>query len=308
MEQRALEMHPTRARTVKPLVTAGVPPLEHLRNNPKGQQMLEERYSEIDRDNRILLQKMTDIMRPPVAPRAPSRPLGPTSLNRAVRKNEILRIARENQRIVRKIQAAKPDHYHTDWKEDRWRKISSLNSGAEYPLAMRSARGRSSELVPLRGADEEQRPQSAREHRPRSGRSTSRPVGGGDSIDPPIAREQQWVLKEGKLINGTYYLVEMATDGQTLSITAYDGETRTNLELVLKEPAFQKLYRETSGDYSMMAQRLAVKGGKLTVVDAGAKPSSTPAAPTPTSRGGRNVPDEMDAEAMVVNRTKSGSG
>ena len=39
--------------------------LQHLRNNLKREQLLEDRYMEIDRENRILLQKMSDVMRKP---------------------------------------------------------------------------------------------------------------------------------------------------------------------------------------------------------------------------------------------------
>ena len=38
----------------------------------------------------------------------------------------------------------------------------------------------------------------------------------GETLD----EELQYVLKEGKKIGGAYYLVEMATDGRTLTISA----------------------------------------------------------------------------------------
>lgn len=37
--------------------------LEHVKVNLKKEQMMEDRYTEIDRDNRILLKKMTEIMK-----------------------------------------------------------------------------------------------------------------------------------------------------------------------------------------------------------------------------------------------------
>jgi len=37
----------------------------HLRSKPKKNQMLEERYTEIERENRILLEKMTNILQNP---------------------------------------------------------------------------------------------------------------------------------------------------------------------------------------------------------------------------------------------------
>ena len=43
----------------------------------------------------------------------------------------------------------------------------------------------------------------------------------------------KYVLKEGKKIGAAYYLVEMATDGRTLTISAYDGDTQKTLELLV---------------------------------------------------------------------------
>lgn len=37
----------------------------------------------------------------------------------------------------------------------------------------------------------------------------------------------------GKKIGEAYYLVEMATDGRTLTISAYDGDTQKTLELLV---------------------------------------------------------------------------
>lgn len=47
------------------------------------------------------------------------------------------------------------------------------------------------------------------------------------------AGDLKYVLKEGKKIGEAYYLVEMATDGRTLTISAYDGDTQKTLELLV---------------------------------------------------------------------------
>merc|ERR1719195_2438130 len=74
--------------------------------NWKKEQMLEERYTEIDRENRILLKKMSNIAKqtPPNSARVP----GPHSLNRDARKRELLRITSDNQAILKRIQQAQP--------------------------------------------------------------------------------------------------------------------------------------------------------------------------------------------------------
>ena len=53
------------------------------------------------------------------------------------------------------------------------------------------------------------------------------------------------VLKEGRKIGDSYYLVEMSTDGRTLTISAYDGDTQQTLELLINEKNHRKLHRES---------------------------------------------------------------
>merc|ERR1719419_799731 len=83
-EQRRLDLHRARVRNVRPLVDTSEPmavQMDHVRNNLKREQMLEERYSEIDRENRILLRKMSEIMNHQTLPCPSARQAGPQSLN-----------------------------------------------------------------------------------------------------------------------------------------------------------------------------------------------------------------------------------
>ena len=54
--------------------------MRHLHCNLKREQLLEERYQQIDQDNRMLLQKMSDIMRKPISMQLEAKK-GPSSLN-----------------------------------------------------------------------------------------------------------------------------------------------------------------------------------------------------------------------------------
>mmetsp|Transcript_85254 Transcript_85254/g.266774 ORF Transcript_85254/g.266774 Transcript_85254/m.266774 type:complete len:306 (+) Transcript_85254:35-952(+) len=287
VEQRRLELHRDRVRNVRPLVDTSKPVathMDHVRNNMKKEQMLEERYGEIDRENRILLNKMSEITKQPACLPTPRRPPGPQSLNRETRKKELLRITRDNHSILRRIQQAQPVYNHVEWELSHRRHRAYVRNCTEFPAAPRSARGRPSELVPVAGssAGREQRPQSARLSRTPAAAEVGAGAGGSS---PPRPAGLRCVLKEGRLIGGTYFLVEMATDGWTLSIAAYDGETRTSLELVVEEAAFRGLYREAHGDYSVIAQQLAVEDNKLVLARSS---------------------DEMDAEAMVAARRTPG--
>jgi len=291
-------MHRARVRSVRPLVDTREPQvtqMDHIRNNLKREQMLEERYSEIDRENRILLKKMGDIMKAqPNTPR-PTRPPGPQSLNRDARKKELLRITKDNQSILKRIQQAQPVYNHVEWEGTNRRDMSYLKNCAEFPLVLRSARGRPSELVPIElggGTSEDQRPQSAR--------STQQTAGRLQGSSNPA--DLDYVLKEGMTISGTLYLVEMATDGRDLNITAYDGESKDLLELVVKERVHRRVYRETNGDYGALAKLLAVEGGRLVL-----REDNTPGSTKYTPRAeGRGSPEDLDAEAMIVRTAKTG--
>lgn len=60
----------------------------------------------------------------------------------------------------------------------------------------------------------------------------------------------------------------MATDGRTLTISAYDGDTQKTLELLVNERNHRKLYRECNGDYGLLANRLQVERDRLILIDA----------------------------------------
>lgn len=298
-------MHRERVRNVRSLVDTSLPNvahMDHVRNNLKKEQMLEERYSEIDRENRILLKKMTEIMRQqaPAAetPREKRQP-GPQSLNRDARKKELLRITKENQSILRRIQQAQPVYNHIEWEGSHRKQASYLKNCAEYPLVLKSARGpskRSSELTPL-----------DLNGRPNEELLTSRSEKSGMKGATDLGEEGvRYVLKEGIRIGDTYYLVEMSTDGRALSISAYDGDTQTLLELSVQEKVHRRLYREANGDYAALARRLRVEGRRLVLEEDDGEPQ--PQSPGPsTRRTGEAWAEEMDAEAMVVYKSKTGS-
>merc|ERR1719262_1986404 len=107
--------------------------------------------------------------------------------------------------------------------------------------------------------------------------------------------ELRYVLKEGKRIGDGYFLVEMATDGRTLTISAYDGDTQRTLELLVNEKNHRKLYREANGDYSSIASRLRVEGDRLLLDAATASAYAQPSAPA-----GGEQQRAMDADELVV--------
>lgn len=287
IQQREQDLHRERIKNMKSQVDTRIPmvaTLEHVKVNLKKEQMMEDRYTEIDRDNRILLKKMTHIMKQQnntlsLTPRTPRVPAsgGPVSLNKDARKKEMLRITKENQSILRRIQQAQPVYNHVEWEDEHRKNASYLKNRCEFPLMLRTPRqGRfvSSELVEMAEDD---------------GAMTTRSAQSSRAAQPDLAdgTNQKYVLKEGMKLSDTYYLVDMSTDGRNLYVSAFDSNSSVTLEVVVKEKAHRKLYREANGDYRKIAQGLKISPQGRLLLD-GVEEESHAAM------------DELDASSMVA--------
>jgi hypothetical protein len=245
------DAHRDRIKKVKPATDMTIPltaSLDHIRNNLKKEQLLEGRYMEIDRENRILLKKMSQIMKKPNPYTAleANHPQAP-SMNKDGRKQELMRITKENRRLHQSIQTVQPVYNHKHWEKHHHHSGVLLKNCCTYPVITRLPRNLSSPSILMRME-----------------------TAGGDGTASPLAGtadmaedDTKYVLKEGKRIGEQYYLVEMSTDGRTLSVSAYDGDAQRSHDLVISEKNHRQLYREAQGDYSLIANKLRVENGKL---------------------------------------------
>ena len=125
-----------------------------------------ERYTEIERENRILLEKMTNILQNPngishananlntmqamgattsvaQSQQLQGMPSAATiqfkkSLNREARKRELMKITRENQVILKRLQEKKPNYNVTRWAQDDFTRRKLLENICEYPYQLRT--------------------------------------------------------------------------------------------------------------------------------------------------------------------------
>merc|ERR1719333_770773 len=104
---------------------------------------------------------MANIMKHPLSNKGHTTPResrslseGPRSLNNNARKRELLRITKENEMILKRIQQAQPVYNHVEWEGMNRRNIAYVRNSAEYPLVLRSARGRTAELTRLDAVDQ----------------------------------------------------------------------------------------------------------------------------------------------------------
>lgn len=155
--------------------TMGMP---HLQLKQKKAQLEEERFAQIERENRVLLEKMSKIMRqdpgdarschgghhteqfpfrstlqlkPGIRVDMTQYPMldsrnfvAPKSLNREARLRELKRITAENQGMLRRIQSRQPYYDHQEWERDRVVQLGYLKNIANREIASLSTRMRSS--------------------------------------------------------------------------------------------------------------------------------------------------------------------
>ena len=94
--------------------------MRHLTVNAKRERLIEERCEEIERQNRLLLARMTQIMSSKgVFKRTTEKPPpGPRSLNISTRRKELLRIVSENEKILARINSVQPQYNVRKWEEE----------------------------------------------------------------------------------------------------------------------------------------------------------------------------------------------
>jgi hypothetical protein len=109
--------------------------------------MLEERFSTIERENRILLEKMSHIMTHNTLDNHNTSVKYAHSLNREYRKRELYKITRENMAILKRIQQSEPTYNHYKWEAERRDMEGLINNLCEFrrphTSVQRSGRGRS---------------------------------------------------------------------------------------------------------------------------------------------------------------------
>ncbi|XP_032879024.1 uncharacterized protein CFAP97D2 isoform X2 [Amblyraja radiata] len=106
--------------------------LEHRRK------LEDERLSNIERNNKKLMEKMSTIMR--TTGRVDNINVHkPKSLNREMRQREMQRVTRENQAMQERLKQVEPQYNHLKWLEDWYKSEKYENNIARYPHAWYTA-------------------------------------------------------------------------------------------------------------------------------------------------------------------------
>lgn len=204
-------LHHEKLRTIKSSVDAGKPStLGIIKGRAKREQLVEDRYQVIERENKMLLDKMTNIMQSGAQRSSPT--FAKKSLNKELRKRDLIKITLENQALLKRLTEKQPSYRTEKWEGDRVETEKLLGNICEFPYRLGSTR-----------------PRVAREPLRKSQSSTFK----GQHLSP-IKRS---VFKRGVNIAGRYFIVEMSTDKATLTITVSDIDVpdRHVLELSYQE-------------------------------------------------------------------------
>ncbi|XP_055958063.1 LOW QUALITY PROTEIN: uncharacterized protein CFAP97D2 [Patella vulgata] len=132
-DERIITKHRRKVKDVQSIVDTKAPPTYmHLHLKLKKFQLEEERLTTIERDNRILLEKMAYIMR--TRGRVDNKNnYEYQSLNREKRQRELLRVAKDNQEILRRITSRQPEYSAKKWDQD-WKKNQAfMNNISSFP-------------------------------------------------------------------------------------------------------------------------------------------------------------------------------
>jgi hypothetical protein len=220
----------------------------HLELKLKKRQLDDENYTKIERENRILMEKMYSIMKSSKSTRSmefkpgmrinsnqgpmvdcflsqkslyPGQAVPLDSLNRDSRRRDYMRIMEENMSILKRIQDRKPNYQRTEWSKDRdnvdgYLKNIKVDSTTGYLSGTASLYGSSSLRSVSRGSS-------------RGGRSIKlEPIAGGEVMEGPRSDPFQLesptngmmgddgaLYSKGKRIGAGHYHVQFYCDDGT---------------------------------------------------------------------------------------------
>jgi len=132
-DQRRFDTHRKRVLTAEAVINNHPPRTHmHLHCKLKKLQMEEERLATVERDNRILMERISFVMRRKGADDYNNDYI-PKSLNKTKRQRELLRITHENQAILKRILSKEPHYNHRQWEEEWVTNQRYMTQISKYP-------------------------------------------------------------------------------------------------------------------------------------------------------------------------------
>lgn len=172
----------------------------HLHLKLKKLQLEEERLATIERDNRILLEKMSQIMRTKGRVDHRNNYIH-RSLNREKRQRELLRVTRENQEILKRILAREPELNHLQWQKEWEENEAFMDNISRYPRdwwEMEQAEKEKRKEAAKTKREEENKDRKSRTPREKRSRASSREATPekDDEVDQVAAAQEDEAKEE----------------------------------------------------------------------------------------------------------------
>ncbi|XP_062983737.1 uncharacterized protein CFAP97D2 [Elgaria multicarinata webbii] len=165
-DKATYEEHKKKIQTAKPVIDTSTPATYgHLHLKLRKLKLDQERLSVIERDNRLLLEKMSYIIR--TRGRIDNKnEYKAKSLNREKRERELLRVSQENHAILERIMKCKPQYKVQKWNED-WQKAKNyMNSITRYPQGLCKLQDQTEKKIKITPKREKQQDNDLKDGRP----------------------------------------------------------------------------------------------------------------------------------------------
>ncbi|XP_058643249.1 uncharacterized protein CFAP97D2 isoform X2 [Onychostoma macrolepis] len=132
-DKNCYEMHKNKVKSAKPTINTTPPKTyNHLLVKLKKRQLEEERVSRIKRENHMLLDKMSHIMQTSGGVDCRNDYVK-KSLGSEKRQQELLRITKENQRILQGLSTCRPRYSAQVWHEQWLKNLELMDTIGRYP-------------------------------------------------------------------------------------------------------------------------------------------------------------------------------
>jgi E3 ubiquitin-protein ligase TRIP12 len=306
-DEKNHEIHMKKLNDMKSTIDAKRPAsFAHLKRRAKKEQMLEDRYTEIERENRILLEKMSQIMQNKNIKARITKPIQKKSLNNESRKRQLIQITMENQALLKRLQDKQSSYNVVRWEEDRKMTEKRLKNMCEFPYRLGvTQEGRRNPSVDLK--------MTGRIATSASGRQTSSLKKAVPRKLEPLVRDtsRPVVFKRGMNLGDKYFLVEISLGHRVVFIDAHDVENPETFTLKMPiEEAVEIMGGEDK--YEILASSLALEDGGIVLMDQRLPGSYEPKqVKTPSRKGLEENPghsyhqSEPDIMHQVVSETES---
>ena len=252
------QIHYKKLKTIKGQVDSTCPSTYGvLRKKPKKEQLAEDRFTEIERENRILLEKMSHIVNS--RGNRSSSTNRRKSLNNEARKRQNLQIIVENQALLKRLQDKQPSYSVYRWEEERRNTEKRLKNISEFPYTLSSL-----DEASLRKGSECRTRQSSRSRR--IIKIAESPIRNPRKLSPINKRKSVTMFKKGMNVGDKHFIVEIQKKEDLVTILAYDVESPESfcLEMAYAEAVDLMGGKEA---YQKLAGMLGMEDGDLILID-----------------------------------------